>query len=99
MCVDHPRERHATPLPADRLGEQTAVLSEKRAGVRSGAVQKIWVFQLVGLVMLRCKNVYSTKLKAIGDCSRNVNIHVQANAQESRPRALSRVTSGDSPAS
>jgi hypothetical protein len=99
MSVDHASEGAACPLTLCRLGNEVRISGEQDASERGGSIQELGVSETVGTVFLSGQNVDLAQPQPLDDGSGDVDVHEEADAQESKPRALSRVTSGESPAS
>jgi len=72
--------------------------AEQDSPQHPGPIQQLLVAELARVVLLRRKNGDPSQPEALGDLSRHMDVHVQPDAQRSRPFAFSRVTSGDSAA-
>ena len=99
MSVHEAGKRATGPLPLRRLGKQVRVPREQDPPERGGPVQKPWVGEAAGAIFLSRQNLDAAEPEGFRYGTRDVNVHVEKNAQESRPRALSRATRGESPAS
>ncbi len=97
--VDEAAERPALRLSARCLREQVGVTREEDPATLACAIQELTIDELAGTVLLRGDHVDASQPKAFGDLPGHMDIHVQPDAQRSRPRAFKRVTSTDSPAS
>ncbi len=99
MSVHEAGKRATGPLPLGCLRKQVCVPREQDPPERGSPVQKLWVGEAAGAILLSRQDLDAAEPKAFRYGTRDVNVHVEANAQESRPRALSRATRGEFPAS
>jgi hypothetical protein len=72
---------------------------KQRAPERGRSIEKLGVGEPPGPVLLGRQDIDPAEAQPLSDCSGDVDVHEEADAQESKPRALSRVARGESPAS
>ncbi len=99
MGIHQPGEGAPHSLPLCGLCQKVRVPGEEDAPERSGPVQKLRVREPAGTILVSGQDVDGTEPEPLGDGPGHVHIYVEADAQESRPRALSRAARGESPAS
>ena len=86
MSVHQPGERAIRPLPLCRLHQQVRVPREQDTPVRGCPVEEFRVGEGTRVVLLRRQDIDPSKPEAFRYGTRDVNVHVQADAQDSRSR-------------
>jgi hypothetical protein len=79
--IDHPGKRLARSLTSLGFREQVLVLRAEHPTKRSGAIKQSIIGKPPGMVGLGDQNIHFAPTQPSGNCSRNVDIHIEAEAQ------------------
>ena len=112
QVIDAPADRHLQLVGVDDAGEgkppslsvgglcqEVGIPAEQHSSEGCRPVEELGIGQATGVILFGREDIDTAEPEPQRDGARDMDIHVEADAHASRPRALRRVTRGESAAS